>query len=226
MELSPFRAVIFDCDGVLVDSEALGLRSLQRALYEAGLDLPLSRLTRFSGRSHHETLALLENESGLSLLETGVADRMDACYMDIVKAEGLSPCPGVPELLSRLKEKQIPFTLASSGPRRKVLFSIHSAGLDPFFPRFICGDDVKRAKPAPDLYLAAAGLLGMSPADCLAIEDAPNGVLSSRAAGMRVIAVTTSFEACALREADLVVDSLTFLLDQLDDARHFVQCEP
>lgn len=205
------RAVIFDCDGVLVDSERLGLRSLQQALREAGVERSLDDLARFSGRSHGETVAELEAESGVPLGAGGVARRMDDCYIRLVTEEGLDPCPGVPDLLSRLSASQIPFTLASSGPRRKVRFSLQSSGLMHAFPRFVCGDDVARAKPEPDLYLSAARLLAVEPGTCLAIEDAPNGIRAARAAGMEVVAVTTSFKAAELRDADLIVDSLVDL---------------
>ena len=213
MPLTPFQAVIFDCDGVLVDSEQLGLRSLQHALREAGIERSLVSLARFSGRSHKETLAQLETESGVPLLSAGIPDRMDELYMGFVAAEGLRSCPGVCQLLSRLSDCRIPFTLASSGPRRKVTFSLRSAGLLAYFPRFICGDDVVRAKPAPDLYLEAAGSIGVDPKCCLAIEDAPNGIKSARAAGMQVVAVATSFDWSTLTEADLIVESLVQFTD-------------
>jgi len=209
--LAPFRAVIFDCDGVLVDSELLGLRSLQEALRESGVERSLDFLTRYSGRSHHETLAELQAESGVSLAGAELAGRMDAHYMRIVGAEGLSPCPGVTQLLSLLEDSGIPFTLASSGPRRKVLFSLQTAGLAAHFPVFVCGDDVERAKPAPDVFLAAAALLDVTPEDCLAIEDAPNGVRAARAAGMQVVAVITGFAPDQLADATLVVESLCHL---------------
>jgi HAD superfamily hydrolase (TIGR01509 family) len=217
MKLAPFRAVIFDCDGVLVDSEMHGLRSLQQALQEAGVLRSLSSLARFSGRSHNETLAELEAESGVPLLAREVERRMDEYYTRLVKSEGLHPCPGVPRLLLHLVACQIPFTLASSGPRRKVLFSLQTAGLASAFPRFVCGDDVARAKPAPDLYLAAAALIRVPPADCLAVEDAPNGVRAACAASMQVVAVTTNFAASALAEADLILDSLSFFPLDFDD---------
>jgi len=208
MSLSPFRAVIFDCDGVLVDSELMGLRSLQLALREVGVERSIDSLARFSGRSHHETLAELEADSGVPLLELRIKQRMDECYMLLARVDGLRPCPGVPQLLSQLAARQIPFTLASSGPREKVQFSLQQAGLAPAFPWFVCGDDVARAKPAPDLFLAAAVLLAVPPADCVAVEDAPPGVRAARAAGMQVVAVTTSFPASELTEANLTLDSL------------------
>jgi HAD superfamily hydrolase (TIGR01509 family) len=211
VKLAPFRAVIFDCDGVLVDSEPLGLRSLQQVLHEVGVERSLDSLARYSGRSHGETLAELEAESGVALLESAVSKQMDERYIRLVEAEGLHPCPGIPQLLSWLSAHEIPFTLASSGPRRKVLFSLQSTGLETAFPYFLCGDDVVRAKPAPDLYLAAAVLVGVDPTECVAIEDAPGGVRSARAAGMQVIGVTTSFGVSALAEADLIVESLSFL---------------
>jgi beta-phosphoglucomutase-like phosphatase (HAD superfamily) len=147
MKLAPFHAVIFDCDGVLVDSERLGLRSLQQVLHEVGVERSLDFLACFSGRSHSETLAELEAESGEPLLAMGIAERMDNCYINLVGVEGLQLCSGVPQLLSWLSTRRIPFTLASSGPRRKVLFSLQSAGLASAFQHFICGDDTARAKP-------------------------------------------------------------------------------
>ncbi len=220
MKLAPFCAIIFDCDGVLVDSEMLGLRSLQQALHEVGVERSLDVLTRFSGRSHSDTLAQLEAESGVSLLASNVIARMDECYMDLVMAEGLNPCLGIPQLLAWLSANHVPFTLASSGPRRKVLFSLQSAGLSSAFPQFICGDDVTHAKPAPDLFLGAAKLLGVDPIECLAIEDAPNGVRSACVAGMQVIAVTTTFEANVLSEANLVVNSLSPILQYFAASRN------
>lgn len=216
MKLAPFRAVVFDCDGVLVDSETLGLCSLQQALHEVGVERSLDSLARFSGRSHRETLAELEAESGVRLLARGIERRMDTCYSRLVKSEGLHPCPGVPRLLLHLAACRAPFTLASSGTRRKVLFSLQTAGLASAFPRFVCGEDVARAKPAPDLYLAAAALVGVPPGDCLAVEDAPNGVRAACSAGMQVVAVTANFAASALAEADLILNSLSLLpLDAL-----------
>ena len=205
---SPVRAVIFDCDGVLVESEMLGLRSLQLALQDAGLEMPMESLTRFSGRSHHETLVELERQSGVSLLGRDLDERLQVHYTDLIRTVGLRTCPGVTEFISALKQKRIPFTLASSGPRRKVLLSLRSTGLEPEFPEFISGDDVIRAKPAPDPYLAAAALLRTEASDCLAIEDAPNGIRSARAAGMQVIAVTNTYKSEMLTEADLIIDNI------------------
>lgn len=215
MQLRPFQAVIFDCDGVLVDSERLGLRSLQQALRENGVDRSLDSLVHYSGRSHRETLDELERESGVRLSASGVARRMDECYMEIVEAEGLRACAGVREQLLQLAACKIPFTLASSGPRRKVLFSLQRAGLAAAFPKFVCAEDVARAKPAPDLYLAAASLVGVPPGDCLAIEDAPNGIRAARAAGMQVLAVSTTFPERELKDADLVLESLSLSLSGL-----------
>jgi HAD superfamily hydrolase (TIGR01509 family) len=209
MSLAPFRAVIFDCDGVLVDSEMLGLRSLQQALQEVGVQRSITSLGRFSGRSHNETLAELEAESGMPLLAGQIERRMDECYVQLAESEGLRPCQGVPRLLLQLTACRIPFTLASSGPRRKVQFSLRYAGLASAFSRFVCGDEVARGKPAPDLYLAAAALIGVPPGDCLAVEDAPNGVRAARAAGMPVVAVATTFPASVLGEADVILESLS-----------------
>jgi hypothetical protein len=94
MSVAPFSAVIFDCDGVIVDSVILGLRSLQQSLHEVGVERSLDSLLRFSGRNHHETLAEIEAESVMLLHDRGLVKRMDECYMDIVGAVGVHPCPG------------------------------------------------------------------------------------------------------------------------------------
>jgi HAD superfamily hydrolase (TIGR01509 family) len=225
VKLAPFRAVVFDCDGVLVDSELLGLRSLQEALREVGVDRSLQSLSRFTGRSHRETLAELESQSGVPLLSNNIAERMDECYMCLVGEEGLHPFPGVSRLLAWLAAQRIPFTLASSGPRRKVLFSLQNAGLASAFPRFMCGDDVPRAKPAPDLYLAAASLIGVAPPDCLAVEDAPMGIRSASAAGMQVVGVASTFSVDKLSEADVVLNSVSVLFSLMEGMTPFVVSE-
>jgi HAD superfamily hydrolase (TIGR01509 family) len=139
---------------------------------------------------------------------------MDDRYVDLVRGEGLKRCDGVHELLSWLMSRRIPFTLASSGPRRKVIFSLESADIAWAFPDFVCGDDVMRTKPAPDLYLSAASILRVPPVNCLAIEDAPAGVQAALSAGMQVVAVTTSFDEKTLLGASLVIKSLRLLLEQ------------
>lgn len=203
---------MFDCDGVLVASERTGLRSLQQALEEVGLDIPLVELYRFSGCSHGETLSCLSREYGGRWDKGIIAERMDEIYKEIVAAEGLSSCPGILQLLNALMKAAIPFTLGSSGPRSKVSFSLKSAGLDSYFPRFICGDDVSRAKPAPDIYLAAADLLGLQPSQCLALEDAPNGIRAALDAGMQTVGVPHTYPAKELRQAHCVIDSINELL--------------
>lgn len=212
MKGPPARAVIFDCDGVLIDSEPLALRGLQEALREIGVNEPMASLSRFCGRSHVETVNLLETESGKRLSVHELVNRIEECYRDLASSEGVHPCNGVQSLLTSLSERNIPFTLASSGSRAKVQFSLRASGLESAFPRFVCADDVCRAKPAPDLYLSAAALLGLPPQECLAIEDAPSGVQAAGNAGMRVIGVTTSFPAEALSAAEAVVGSLSDLL--------------
>jgi beta-phosphoglucomutase-like phosphatase (HAD superfamily) len=181
---------------------------LNSLMHEAGVERSIASLKYFSGRSHTETLAELEAEVGVPLLTHQVERRMDECYTRLVQAEGLRPCHGVPLLLLQLTACQIPSTLASSGRRKRVQFSVHHAGLAPAFPHFVCADDVSCAKPAPDLYLAAAAIIGVPPRECLAVEDAPNRVR----AGMQVVAVTTSFPASAL-----TVDSLSLFPLDIDN---------
>jgi HAD superfamily hydrolase (TIGR01509 family) len=119
----------------------------------------------------------------------------------------LQPLPGVVALLRRLRD-QATAGLGLSGDRVKVAFGMQALALIGIFEAVITGDDVSHSKPDPEIYLIAAQRLGVPPAACIAIEDAPAGVEAAKRAGMRCIAVTNSVARDQLHKADLIVDSL------------------
>jgi HAD superfamily hydrolase (TIGR01509 family) len=120
----------------------------------------------------------------------------------------LQPFPGVMALLKRLRNHEHRLALASSGDRVKVAFGMQALQLNSIFELVITGDDVSHSKPAPEIYLRAAQRLGVPPAECIAIEDAPAGVEAVKRAGMRCIAVTNSVPREQLYQADLIVGSM------------------
>ncbi|MBA3326287.1 MAG: HAD family hydrolase [Rhodobacteraceae bacterium] len=176
--------VIFDCDGVLVDSEPIGLAILLHTLAEAGLPLdPAVAQDRFLGRSLASTVAILAADFGL-LLDDAALGAMRARLYDAFRAE-LRPITGIAETLQRLA---CPVCVASSSQPERIELSLRVTGL---WPRFAGGvfsaTMVEHGKPAPDLFLHAARIMGFAPRDCLVVEDSPAGVLAAQAAGMRVI---------------------------------------
>ena len=179
------RLVIFDCDGVLVDSEPLANKVLNQHLQAIGLDLSLAESTAmFTGLSMRSSIDVIQAH----IRQSVPADFVSDLRRDTAAAfrSDLQPVPGIAAVLAEL---QHPYCVSSSGIHEKIRNSLELTGLRAFFPeqRIFSAEDVARGKPAPDLFLYSARSLGFHPADCVVIEDSRPGVLAARAAGMRVL---------------------------------------
>jgi HAD superfamily hydrolase (TIGR01509 family) len=200
-------AVVFDLDGVIVDSEPYSMQALRDVLREYGIEPSAEELRRSFGRRVRDDLAAYFARYGVRAdLEAAVA-RKQARYYELA-AGHLRPFPGVLPLLDRLRQRGYRLGLASSGDRRKVAFSLQALHLDGCFDSVVTGDDVTHSKPHPEIYRLAAQRLGVAPGACVAIEDAPTGVQAAKRAGLRCIAVSNSVPRHHLQAADLVVASL------------------
>jgi HAD superfamily hydrolase (TIGR01509 family) len=192
------RLVIFDCDGVLVDSERLSHEVLRQMLRELGVELTLAgAIERFMGTSTH---AFLERATELigGPVPAGFLERFAARSFDAFKSD-LRAVDGIHELLAALP---IPYCVASNGPVRKMRFTLGHTGLLPHFEdRLFSADQVATGKPAPDLFLHAARTLSTPPAECVVIEDTPTGIVAARAAGMQVLGYAGMMPARRLVEA-------------------------
>lgn len=197
------RAILFDLDGVLVDSTAMVERHWSRWALQHGLQSE-HILVHSHGRRTLDTLQIvashlsLDLEQEAALLEKGAVE-------DI---EGLIPVPGAAELLRALPERC--WAVVTSGSHLLATTRLQTVGL-PLPQAFVTAEQVHQGKPHPEGYLKAATLLGLTPQDCLVIEDAPAGVQAAHAAGSRVIGVTTTFSVADLGEADFVVPNLSHL---------------
>ena len=199
--------MIFDLDGVIVDSEPHSMRALVDVLREHGVEPTPEELRQSYGRKITEDLADYFARHGVAADLAAVVARKRARYYELAAGK-LGPFPGVPSLLARLRAGGYPLALASSGDRDKVAFSLRTLDLEAAFDAIVDGDAIDRAKPHPEIYLTAARRLAVDARHCLAIEDAPNGVRAAKRAGMRCLAVTNSVSREALGEADLIVASL------------------
>jgi HAD superfamily hydrolase (TIGR01509 family) len=201
------QAVIFDMDGVLVDSEPYSVQALLDTLRQYGIEPSAEDLRRSYGRRIGDDFIDYFTRYGVTgNLNTAIAHKHARYYH--LAAGRLQPFPGVMALLKRVRDQRYRLALASSGDRIKVAFGMQALSLNGTFETVITGDDVARSKPDPEIYLTAAQRLGMPPTACVAIEDAPAGVEAAKRAGMRCIAVTNSVAREQLQAADLVVDSL------------------
>lgn len=179
--------VIFDCDGVLVDSEAIANREFCAMLNRVGVAITLAEtVDLLVGLSMPACIRLIEERFRVTLPATFAAD-LEARTFAAFDA-GLAAFPGVAETLDRLAP---PFCVASSGEPAKIRFSLGRTGLLPRFDgRLFSAAEVAHGKPAPDLFLLAAATLGVAPRDCLVIEDSRPGVAAGVAAGMTVFGFT------------------------------------
>lgn len=202
-------AVIFDCDGVLVDSERLSIRIDQLVLAELGWELSLDEIVeRFVGRSQAAYERAVEEHLGRALPEDW--DEQNAWrYRDAFERE-LRPVPGI---VSALDAIAWPTCVASSGTHERIQFTLALTGLwDRFDGRVFSAAEVARGKPAPDLFLHAAESMGWSPSHCVVVEDSAHGVRAGLDAGMRVVAFAGGVTPAGRLEAPGVV-----LIDDMKD---------
>ena len=190
--------ILFDLDGVLVDSRPLIEEIWRRWALPRGLDAA-SFIAVAHGRRTSETLRQVAPDLDIAA-ETAALDAMEE-----VATDGLAPIPGALELLGALKPGS--WAIVTSGSRAVATLRLRTAGL-PIPDVMVTGDEVRFGKPHPEPYLKGAERTGVAPRDCIVVEDAPAGVLAGKAAGMRVVAVTTTHSREVLLAADRIVTSL------------------
>ena len=192
---APPAAVLFDMDGTLVDTEHLWWQAAAELATELDLTLAERDVPDVLGRAVEHTAAHLRRSSGTARTETELAERLGDSFAGKVAA-GTVPLPGAIALLAALRAAGVPTALVSASPRRVVDLVLAGLGSE-WFTVTLAAEDTERTKPAPDPYLAAAGLLGVDPAACVAVEDTPTGVASAHAAGCAVLAVPSAVPIAA-----------------------------
>jgi HAD superfamily hydrolase (TIGR01509 family) len=192
-------------DGTLVDSRAQHWRSWQEALAADGTAVTEAQFLATFGRRNDEILAQWLGPASTPERRARVADAKEAAYRRMVREEGLAPLPGVREWVGRLHAAGWRQAVASSAPRLNVVVVLHALGLTVPFQELVTAEDVRRGKPEPDVFLAAAARLEVPPARCVVVEDAAHGIEAARRAQMRSIGVG------GIGSGDLAVPSLVDL---------------
>lgn len=212
-------AVIFDCDGILVDTEPLHYKAFQKVLVPLELGHSFERyLDEFIGFDDRDAFLHAFREAGREIDTTTLGRLIEAkgkALQELVE-QGVPTFPGVVELVRELAAGNIPMAVASGALRHEVEAFIRSLGLADAFCAVVAADDVKKSKPDPETYFAALerlkrtlGWTSVNPARCIAIEDTPAGILSAKTAGLFAVAVTNSFPQEQLTGADHVIKSLS-----------------
>ena len=184
--VSSFDLVIFDCDGVLVDSEPLSCLAFEQIYADHGMKLPEGIVAKGIGMKQADIMKMIEDMTGHRLPEGVEGEFWPATKL--LFAEALQPTAGIAVFLDGLSQKRC---VASSSQPERIAFSLEKTGIDHHFGEAVFSSSmVKRGKPAPDLFLFAAEKMGVDPARCIVIEDSPFGVEGAVAAGMTAFGYT------------------------------------
>lgn len=202
------RPIVFDCDGVLVDSEELAWSAWRRVLARHNITLTPEDIAVLTGRTDRDAHRHFSDRGELPDHEGFWEELSDVTFR--LFDQHLQAFEDAADTLDALQSRGAAMAVASSSPRERLHRSLAATGLSGYFDFVVGGDEVAAGKPAPDLFLAAASGLAVAPETCFAVEDAPAGVAAALAAGMTVVAVERGyFRRDDLRAAHLVVPRLT-----------------
>jgi HAD superfamily hydrolase (TIGR01509 family) len=209
-EFPPFQAVIFDMDGVLLDTESVMNRIEPEAAKLFNVEMTKEILHQLTGKPEKDVDVILKTAYGPEFPIADYRREFWRLVEEVIEKEGLQLKPGVLEMLDWCDQTQLPMAVATSTLHKKAETQLLDVGIRARFRAIVGGDQVERSKPAPDIFLTTARELDIAPAACLALEDSYNGVRAARAAGMITVMVPDQLPATPeMRElAHLIVPSL------------------
>ncbi len=208
------KGVLFDMDGVLVDSESFICRAAILMFKELGAEVYPEDFLPFVGMGEIRYIGGVAEKHGLKVDLEKVKTRTYQIYEELVRGK-LSPLPGAHEFIAECLEKGLRIALATSADRVKMEVNLKEIGLtSETFHSIVTGLDVEKKKPFPDIYIKAARNIGLETNECLVIEDAVSGIKAGKSAGCKCLAVTSSFDIPALHEADWTCTSLLTVPDE------------
>ena len=210
------KAIIFDCDGIIADTEPLHLSTLQQSLRQEGIVLTTEDYyAQYLALDDRGCYKLVYQRNGLELTEAKLSElmRRKAESIEPIMRRELTVFPGVPDFI-RTASKRLPLAVASGALRGEIDLILDHAGVSSYFEAIVSAEDVTRGKPDPESFLKALSLINgrrdntIDPAECLVIEDSLHGVQAARMARMRCLAVTNSYDRSRLSQADIITSSL------------------
>ena len=211
------QAVLFDMDSVLVDSEEFICQAATEMFREKGLIVKPEDFVPFVGTGENRYIGGVAEKYNFPVDIEAAKKRTYEIY-DIIVRNKLKALPGVKDFITSCRNKNLKIAVATSADEVKMIINLREIGLPvETFDVTINGLEIERKKPFPDIYLKAAEMLGVQPKDCLVIEDAPNGIKAAKAAGMKCLAVMSSFSEKELNNADWIVKDLNSVPERVID---------
>ena len=205
-------AILWDMDGVLIDTGDLHYLTWKTALEELGHSFSKDQFVATFGKNNASTLEMLFGESPAPEFAAKITERKESLFREMIKGSARL-LPGVHDWLEKFKEWGLRQAIASSAPVENIDVLVDELAIRPYFDAIISGADLP-GKPDPAVFLKAARVVGVPPENCVVIEDAVYGVEGALAAGMKCIAVTTTNPAESLRDADVVLTDLAALNEE------------
>lgn len=205
-----FKAVIFDMDGLLIDSMIHWIEADQIFFGEHGITLTEEMITYFTGRSETENMQWVKEQYSLeSTVEDLLSERLE--NVNLIYTQKTNLMPGVENLISKIKKAGLKQAIATGAPSKQLKLVVDRFKWQDHFETFIAADHVGNiGKPDPSIFLHTAKELGVAPEDCVVFEDGENGVVAAKAAGMKCVAVPDPrWSFGDFSQADLIVESLT-----------------
>jgi HAD superfamily hydrolase (TIGR01509 family) len=181
------KAVIFDLDGVLIDSEPLHFKSDNLLLRELGIHAPENYFDRFVGLTDSTMWEAIKIDYHITKCTDELLKMQLPIKLNLLQGGDYKIIPGIVELLEQIKAMHMPIAVASSSSKQFIEAVIEQYGLIQYFKIIVSGEDVERSKPEPDIFLRAAELLNAKPSECLVVEDSKSGTIGAKKAGMMCI---------------------------------------
>lgn len=181
------KAVIFDMDGVIIDSEPIHFETDMETMKYLGCNILKEELEKYVGTTNEYMFSDIKKNYNIQKSVEDIINYRAKIIKNKIVQSDLEPIEGIRELLSELQKKNIPAAIASSSPKDFINVVVSKFKLQEYFKYIVSGEEVANGKPAPDVYIETAKKLGVSPKDCTVIEDSKNGVLAAKSAGMRCI---------------------------------------
>ncbi|MFK3939470.1 HAD family hydrolase [Alkalihalobacillus sp. NPDC078783] len=207
------KAFIFDMDGVIIDSEPHHIEVEIATAKRYGATITEDDLAEYTGMVSADMWDQVKKKHGLSGEVHEIHAHAHTEKLKRLKESDLTPIKGIPELMQKLSERNIPMAVASSSPRAYIEAVLQKFNIEDHFTSVISGEEVDQGKPAPDIYLETASVLGIDPKHCVVLEDSHNGARAAKAAGMTCI----GYAAPDAGDQDLTItDTIVQAIDEID----------
>jgi beta-phosphoglucomutase family hydrolase len=218
------KAVIFDMDGVIIDSEPLHYKVfMSYTKKKLGFSISDEEYNTFIGTTNKSIFSMVQQKHGMKGdLDTIVEEYEEQILTYLMTNKSEKPIDGVDTLIKILQQSKMKLALASSSPKKQINIILKMFKLEPFFTAAVSGQEVKAGKPAPDIFLRAAELLDVLPEECLVFEDSKNGVLAAKKAGMKCIAFYNPHSGNQdLSQADKIIRSFAEVSNDVECIKSF-----